>query len=485
MPSPALLWFRTDLRLADNPALAALDGRQVLPVYLLDEDSPGRWAPGGASRWWLHHSLEKLAADLAARGAPLLLLRGRAELTIPALAAEIGAAEVLAARRYEPWAREADRRVHEALVADGRKLRLCSGALLHEPHRIATGAGKPYGVFTPFSKAVQAQVEIAAPLPAPARLHGLAHPPIGESLADWRLLPRPPVPDWAAGFRASWQPGEAGGAARLARFVNAALAGYARQRDIPEGETTSALSPHLAFGEVSPRQAWHAVGEAGAKFRSELLWREFSYHQLWHRPELPETALRPAYQKFPWQPDARLLRAWQQGRTGYPLVDAGMRQLWRTGWMHNRVRMVTASFLVKHLLQPWQDGASWFWDTLVDADLANNSASWQWVAGCGADAAPYFRVFNPVLQGEKFDPAGSYVRRFVPELARLPDKWVHRPWEAPPEELARAGVRLGEGYPRPVVDHALGRQRALDAFAALPKSASGALEALGAEDRPV
>ena len=476
MSSPALLWFRTDLRLADNPALAALDGRQVLPVFLLDDASPGRWAPGGASRWWLHHSLEKLAAALAERGAPLLLLRGRAEIAIPALAAEIGAAEVLAGRRYEPWAREADRRVHEALSAAGRKLRLFTSALLHEPHRIATGAGRPYGVFTPFSKAVVAQTEIPAPLPAPERLFGLANPPAGEKLAEWRLLPQPPVPDWAAGFRATWQPGEAGGAARLARFVSGALAGYAKQRDVPDGETTSALSPHLAFGEVSPRQAWHGAGEAGAKFRSELLWREFSYHQLWHRPELPETALRPAYQDFPWQPEARLLHAWQRGRTGYPLVDAGMRQLWRTGWMHNRVRMVTASFLVKHLLQPWQDGASWFWDTLVDADLANNSASWQWVAGCGADAAPYFRVFNPVLQGEKFDPAGAYVRRFVPELARLPDKWVHRPWEAPAEELARAGVRLGESYPRSIVDHAAGRQRALDAFAALPKSAAGALE---------
>ncbi len=474
MSSPALLWFRNDLRLADNPALAALEGRQVLPVFLLDDASPDRWAPGGATRWWLHHSLQRLGAALAALGTPLLLLRGRAEIAIPALADAIGATEVLAGRRYEPWAREADRRVHEALAASDRKLRLFTSTLLHEPHRIATGAGRPYGVFTPFSKAVLAQVEIPAPLPAPSRLLGLAHPPAGEALADWRLLPQPPVPDWAAGLRATWHPGEAGAVARLARFATGAMAGYAKGRDTPEGETTSALSPHLAFGEVSPRQAWHVA--TAEPWRRQLLWREFSYHLLWHRPELPERPLRPAYADFPWRPDDRLLHAWQQGRTGYPLVDAGMRQLWRTGWMHNRVRMVAASFLVKHLLQPWQDGASWFWDTLVDADLANNSASWQWVAGCGSDAAPYFRVFNPVLQGEKFDPAGAYVRRWLPELARLPDSLVHRPWEAPAEDLARAGVRLGETYPRPIVDHAAARQRALDAFAALPKSAAGALE---------
>ncbi len=476
MSSPVLLWFRNDLRLADNPALAAVAGRQVLPVFLLDDASAGCWAPGGASRWWLHHSLAALADALAERGAPLLLLRGRAELTIPALADAIGATEVLAGRRYEPWARETDRRVHEALGASGRRLRLHTSALLHEPHRIATGAGKPYGVFTPFSKAVLAQVEVPPPLPAPARLATLATPPAGDTLSDWHLLPQPPVPDWAAGLRATWHPGEAGAATRLARFCATALPGYAARRDNPAEDATSGLSPHLAFGEVSPRQVWHAAGEAATKFRSEVLWREFAYHLLWHRPELPETALRPAYADFPWQPDARLLRAWQQGQTGYPLVDAGMRQLWRTGWMHNRVRMVVASFLVKHLLQPWQDGASWFWDTLVDADLANNSASWQWVAGCGSDAAPYFRVFNPVLQGEKFDPAGRYVRRFVPELARLPDSLVHRPWDAAPEILRAAGVRLGETYPRPIIDHALGRQRALDAFAALPKSAAGALE---------
>ncbi len=475
MTAPVLLWFRHDLRLADNPALIAVAGRPVLPVFLLDEISAGPWAPGGATQWWLHHSLERLGASLAALGAPLLLARGRAESTIPALAAAIGATEVLAARRYEPWAREADRRTAEALASNDSKLRLFSGTLLHEPHRIATGAGKPYGVFTPFSKAVLAQVEIAAPLPAPTHLQGLAAPPVGDKLADWRLLPS--KPDWAGGLRATWQPGEVGAAALLARFAAGPAAQYGAARNDPSAPGTSTLSPHLALGELSPRQVWHAVpGAAAEPFRRQLLWREFSYHQLWHRPELPESALRPAYNAFPWAPNPALLRAWQQGRTGYPLVDAGMRQLWQTGWMHNRVRMVVASFLVKHLLQPWQDGANWFWDTLVDADLANNSASWQWVAGCGSDAAPYFRVFNPVLQGEKFDPAGAYVSRWLPELARLPANAIHRPWEAPDLILRGAGVRLGQTYPAPVVDHAMARARALAAFAALPKSAAGALE---------
>jgi deoxyribodipyrimidine photo-lyase len=470
-PPPAIVWFRQDLRLSDNPALTAVADRPILPVFVLDDAAAGRWAPGAASRWWLHHSLVALGAALAARGAPLLLARGSAEIIIPALAEAIGATEVLAGRLYQPWARDRDRRVAEALEATGRRLRLATSSLLREPARVMSGSGKPYAVYTPFAKAVTAMGEPDAPLPAPDRLHPVPAPPPGDALEDWGLLPRL---DWAAEFPAVWTPGEAGAAARLARFIDGPVARYAAHRNDPGLEGSSGLSPHLHWGEVSPRQVWCAVRQAmpgdpaaSRPFLSEVLWREFAYHLLWHRPEMPERPLRDRYADFPWQPDAALLHAWQRGLTGYPIVDAGMRQLWRHGWMHNRVRMIAASVLVKHLLQPWQEGAAWFWDTLVDADLASNSASWQWVAGSGSDAAPYFRVFNPILQGEKFDAAGRYVRRFVPELARLPDQYLHRPWEAPELVLRGAGVVLDRDYPRPVIGHAEGRRRALAAFAAV------------------
>jgi deoxyribodipyrimidine photo-lyase len=477
MSHPALLWFRHDLRLADHPALAAAmaGGRAVLPVFVLDDEAAGAARPGGAARWWLHRSLDSLGRDLAARGAPLLLARGRAETVLPALAAAIGAAEVHAGRAHEPWARAQSRRVHEALSGAGRSLALHTTALLREPHGVVSGSGRPYAVYSPFARALFAAGEPPPPLPAPAVIPSVPPPAGGETLAALGLYPVPGEPDWAAGFGAQWQPGEAGAATRLARFVARALGRYDADRNSPGIEGSSGLSPHLRWGEVSPVQVWHAARAAGAPaaatetFLKEILWREFAYHLLWHRPEMPDRALRAEFDAFPWAEDPRLLRAWQQGRTGYPIVDAGMRQLWQAGWMHNRVRMIAASLLVKHLMQPWQAGAAWFWDTLVDADLASNSASWQWVAGCGSDAAPYFRVFNPVLQGEKFDPEGRYVRRFVPELAGLPDKLIHQPWEAPPAILAAAGIRLGEHYPRPVVSHAEGRARALAAFAALRK----------------
>jgi deoxyribodipyrimidine photo-lyase len=474
MTTTVLIWFRHDLRLADHPALAAAlaTGARVLPVFVWDPDAAGDHAPGGAARWWLKRSLAALGADLAARGAPLLLARGRAETVIPALAVATGATEVHAGRAVEPWARAQSRSVHEALEASGRKLHLHTTVLLREPHGVASGSGKPYAVYTPFAKALLAAGDPPPCLPAPAAIPGAALPAGGESLEDLGLHPTPGEPDWAAGFDALWQPGEAGAAARLARFATGPLAAYDAQRNLPGIEGSSGLSPHLRWGEVSARQVWHAAraaarGPGVETFLKEILWREFAYHLLWHRPEMPARNLRAEFDAFPWAQDASLLRAWQQGRTGYPIVDAGMRQLWQTGWMHNRVRMVAGSLLVKHLLQPWQDGAAWFWDTLVDADLASNSASWQWVAGCGTDAAPYFRVFNPVLQGEKFDPEGAYVRRFVPELAKLPAAFIHKPWDAPPVLLASCGVRLGASYPRPVVDPAEGRARALAAFAAL------------------
>jgi deoxyribodipyrimidine photo-lyase len=347
------------------------------------------------------------------------------------------------------------------------RLRCHMTTLLHHPDRLRTQGGTPYGVFSPFGRALRAQVEIGEMVAAPGRIP--AGPAVeSDALESWGLLPT--APDWAAGLRAAWRPGEAGAQARLAEFVDGALGRYRAERDLPGVDGTSRLSPHFAWGEISPRQVWHA-GAGCEKFRDEVLWREFAAHLLWHHPALPEAPLRGEFAAMPWREDGAGLRAWQQGRTGVPIVDAGMRQLWQTGWIHNRVRMIVASFLAKHLMIPWQAGEAWFWDTLVDADLAQNAASWQWVAGCGADAAPYFRVFNPVLQGRKFDPDGAYVRRYVPELAALPDSAIHAPWEAPALVLAGAGVRLGATYPRPVVDLVAGRERALAAFAGLRRAA--------------
>ncbi|HEV7456896.1 MAG TPA: deoxyribodipyrimidine photo-lyase [Roseococcus sp.] len=473
--TPALIWFRQDLRLDDNPALHAVQDRPVLACYILDDDAAGAWAHGGAQRWWLHQSLAALRDALAARGATLHLAVGKAEALLPRLAAAIGATEVHAGRLYEPWARRRDEALANGLQAEGRRLVLHTSGLLHEPHRVRTGQGKPYSVYTPFSRAIFALGEPPPPLPAPGKLHPVADAPEGLALDALGLLPER---DWWREFPRHWTPGEEGARSRLQRFATRALAGYDGARNTPGVEGTSGLSPHLRFGEISPRQVWHVAREAGARgeatFLKEILWREFSYHLLWHRPELPEAPLQANFAQFPWRPDAKLLRAWQRGRTGYPIVDAGMRQLWRMGWMHNRVRMIAGSLLVKHLLQPWQEGAAWFWDTLLDGDLASNSASWQWVAGCGADAAPYFRVFNPTLQGEKFDADGAYVRHWVPELAKLPDKYLHKPWEAPDLVLRGAGIRLGVDYPRPIVEHAAGRARALEAYAALRAEAAPA-----------
>jgi len=469
--APALLLFRHDLRIADNRAMAAAadTGRPVIPVFILDETSPGIRPLGGARRWWLHGSLTALSRDLKELGAPLLLRRGAMDDVVRELVHATNADCVFWNRRYDPAAAAIDARLKADLRAGGVAVETFDGQLLHEPTRLKTGAGTPYKVYSAFWRAFSGEEEPRAPVDRPTRLRPAAEMPAGDELADWRLLPE--KPDWAGGLRESWQPGEDGAHAALDAFIDEHLAGYEQNRDIPARPATSRLSPHLATGEITPFQIFDRLRRAGRKlpprdlekFRQELGWREFCYHLLFHNGALAEENYNKSFDDFPWGPK-RHLRAWQRGETGYPIVDAGMRELWQTGVMHNRVRMIVASFLSKHLLIDWREGETWFWDTLVDADAASNPANWQWVAGSGADAAPYFRVFNPILQGEKFDPKGEYVRGFVPELEDMPAKFIHRPWAAPEATLADAGVTLGQSYPRPVVDHDTARQRALAAY---------------------
>ena len=471
--SPVIVWFRNDHRLGDHPALCAAvrSGGPVLALYVLDDAAAGDWAPGGASRWWLHHSLAALGDNLAERGVRLVLRRGATVSTIAELAGDVGAEVVFCSRSFEPWARALEEVVHARLDRDGRQLRRFAGTLLHDPDTLLNKAGEPYKVYSPFWRALAKQGQ-REPQAAPGKIAAFEGAAGSDDLGDWKLLPT--KPDWAGGLRETWQPGEAGAFARLERFLDGAVAGYREERNNPGIEGTSRLSPHLHRGEISPAQVWQAVSARAARgdipqkdaevFLSEIAWREFSYHLLYHFPSLPVAAFRPAFGAFQWQADELQVDAWRRGRTGYPIVDAGMRELWHTGWMHNRVRMVVASFLTKHLLVPWQVGEAWFWDTLVDADLANNAASWQWVAGSGADAAPYFRIFNPVLQGVKFDPDGRYVRRWVPEIAGLPDDKLHAPWTASREVLGKAGVELGKDYPEPIVEHGFARDRALAAY---------------------
>ncbi len=403
---------------------------------------------------------------------PLILRRGPADRVLANVISEVNAVAVHFTRDYTPWSDSLERRVKAMADEAGAACHRHGGYLLNEPETVRTGAGGPFKVYTPFARACLARGDPNPP-PQVAEFTTWIGPVHSDRLEDWKLSPS--SPDWASGFGQRWEPGEAGARKRLASFIADGLHDYANGRDRPDSDVTSRLSPHLHFGEISPAQCWHAVrtSQAGAagkrdaaaeKFLLELLWREFSYHLLHAFPELPSHAWRPTFRNFPWADDTVGLRAWQRGLTGYPIVDAGLRQLWSTGTMHNRVRMIAASFLVKHLLIPWQEGERWFWDTLVDADLASNAASWQWVAGSGADASPWFRIFNPVLQGEKFDGEGRYVRRWVPELAMLPDKYIHRPWTAPPDILSASGVELGTTYPHPVVEHGAARRRALAAF---------------------
>ena len=462
-----IVWFRQDLRTHDNPALSAAAERgRVMPIFILDnENSQYPWALGGASRWWLHHSLSSLEEELG----HLALFKGDPRGILPTIIKQVGAKAVYWNRCYEPFAIERDSDLKASLQMQGVEVQSFNGSLLHEPWEVKTGNGDSYKVFTPYWRACLSK-PIQAPLPRP-KLTICRSKLTGENVKDCGLLPT--KPDWAAGWKNLWQPGEAGARARLDEFAKNGLAGYREMRERPDKQGSSRLSPHLHWGEISPRQIaarlaieekHHLKREGATKFMSEIGWREFAYQLIYNYPALPEQNWRKKFDAYPWRESTDDLKVWQQGRTGYPFVDAGMRELWHTGWMHNRMRMITASFLAKHLRIDWRLGEACFWDTLLDADLANNAAGWQWVAGSGADASPYFRIFNPIAQGRKFDPNGDYVRRWCPELARLPNEYIHAPFEAESGVLAQAGITLGKTYPRPIVDHDQARRAALDGY---------------------
>lgn len=465
MDDCSLFWFRRDLRFHDHPALTAAvkNSRAVIPVFIWSPGEEGEWAPGAASRWWLHQSLGELDRGLRKKGSRLVLRRGDCLGEIRTLLKETGAASIYWSRCYEPVLRHRDETLARALRAQGVSVRTFNASVLFEPWSVETGSGMPYKVYTAFwnncmaggveGRPVAAVKKIQAPLSWPG------------SLALESLGLEPEV-DWAQGIRKAWSPGESGALRALLGFIREKVSTYSSERDRPDHHGTSRLSAHLHFGEISPRTLWNKIPK-GAKSKTylrQLIWREFAHHLLYHFPGTPLDPLRESFRAFPWERDEEKFRAWKKGMTGYPIVDAGMRELWATGWMHNRVRMIVGSFLVKDLRISWQDGARWFWDTLVDADLANNTLGWQWVAGCGADAAPYFRIFNPVLQGQRFDPSGDYVRQWIPELGKLPAQWIHRPWQAPARVLSESDVWLGKNYPEPIIDHGVARKRALLAW---------------------
>lgn len=462
----SVVWFRQDLRIHDQPALAAalaLKG-SVVPVYIWSPEEEGNWPPGAASRWWLHHSLMALQKDLQGLGLTLVIRQGKSLQQLQTLIKETGAQHLFWNRRYEPWTIQRDAAIKATLRDQGIDVHSSNSHLLFEPWTISNRQGKPFQVFTPFWNSCLAKL-IAPPLPPPSTcLKGT--PKISSlQVQDLDLLPHIA---WDSGLKQAWKPGSAGSSDMLERFLQEPILEYSDHRDRPDLEGVSKLSPHLHFGEISPRMIWQAVKQRcknkGDPYLRQLGWREFAHHLLFHFPHTAEAPLHHKYAAFPWIQNQAWLKAWHKGLTGYPIVDAGMRELWTTGWMHNRVRMIVGSFLVKDLLLDWREGARWFWDTLVDADLANNTLGWQWVAGCGADAAPYFRIFNPTLQGEKFDPQGHYVKRWVPELSRLPLRWLQNPWKAPEDVLKESGIILGKTYPKPIVDHDVARTRALAAL---------------------
>jgi deoxyribodipyrimidine photo-lyase len=469
--SLAVVWFRRDLRLEDNPALTAAIGRhdRVLCVYIHAPDEEAPWAPGAASRWWLHHSLTSLDAALKKRRSALRIFSGPTKKTIDSIVKKTGADAVYWNRLYEPAVIERDRQIKQALIDNGVDAESFNAALMFEPWEIKTGDGGPYKVFTPFWRKARAQLVPKPPLPAPKKIATVEVD--GIALERLALLPKIP---WDREFPEHWQPGERGAHDLLERFADEAVKDYKQGRDRPDRDDTSRLSPHLHFGEIGPRQIVWKFEESGRDapamsndaeaFIRELGWRDFSHHLLFHFPQTPTHNLNKQFDRFPWaRSNKKILARWQRGETGIPIIDAGMRQLWRTGWMHNRVRMLVASYLTKNLRQNWRHGARWFWDTLVDADLANNTQGWQWTAGSGADAAPYFRIFNPITQGEKFDPQGAYVRRWVPELAKVPAHLIHDPSRDP-------AVLKAAGYPQPMVDLRVSREQALQSYSQMRAS---------------
>lgn len=464
----AIVWFRKDLRLSDNPALFAALSRhkRIIPLFVLDEKSPG--FPGSSSLLGLHHALASLNLSLRNLGSRLIIQRGRTEDVVIKIAHNYKVCAIYFNKCYEPFANKQDLTLQSSLKKNNIEVHSFNGTLLFDPSKITNNKGNPFKVFTAFWKYVLKQ-PVDKPLPAPDAL-----PPVPNlmslSLDDLELLPKI---SWDTGLREFWNLSENAAQKRLLEFVSGPLAEYSRLRDYPALKATSQLSPALHFGLLSPRQVYWAVmdsalsqSKSAERFIAELIWREFAYYLLFHFPNITDEPMDERFKNFPWRRDdySQDLKAWQKGRTGIPIVDAGMRELWRIGWMHNRVRMIVASFLCKNLLIPWQEGAKWFWDTLVDADLAINSMGWQWIAGCGIDAVPYFRIFNPILQGQKFDPKGNYVRQWVPELKNMPDEYIHRPWMASETVLSQAGIRLGHDYPKPIVDLDTSRKRALSAF---------------------
>jgi deoxyribodipyrimidine photo-lyase len=473
-----IVLFRKDLRLNDNPALAyaceTCDA--VVPLFVWSPEEPEPWAPGAASRYWLHQSLKSLASSLSGTESRLILAKGESVESVLKVTASCEESVVVWNRRYEPKAILADTHLKKELAAHGIDSTSFNGSLLAEPWEIKNKSGKPFRVFTPFWKSCLTSIVVNDSLDPPDHIP----PPLTwPDTINLETLGLEPKVDWAGGIRETWNFGESGAESVLNEFLDERVATYKDARDQLGQPGTSCLSPYLAWGELSPRQVWNATRqrisvmsecEMGAEaFLRQLFWREFGYHLLYHDPATTDLPLRGEFRDFPWSHDENALERWQQGKTGYPVVDAAMNELWYTGYMHNRARMVVASFLVKDLLIPWLDGAKWFWDTLVDADLANNTLGWQWTAGCGADAAPYFRIFNPVRQGERFDPEGMYIRRWLPELSKLPNRYIHRPWEAPGDVLKDSDVKLDDNFPRPMVDHFEARDLALAAYESIRK----------------
>lgn len=462
-----IVWFRLDLRLEDNEAFQAAikSGNEVIPVYIWAPEEEKPWAPGAASKWWLHYALEDLDRELGKRDLRLIIRSGLSvKRELAKLVEETKANTVYWNRCYEPAVIKRDTLIKKELTTRGVVVQSFKGNLLFEPWEIENKSKKPFKVFTPFWKHCLTH-EFDTPIKTNYR--GLAFPtawPKSLKVSDLKL--RPVIP-WDKEFHVKWNPTLEGGKKCLADFVKSRMEDYKEQRDFPGVDGTSRLSPYLHFGQVTPRQVCEQIktrSVSAKTYVSEIGWREFAYHLLYHFPHTPESPFRAEFAHFPWKEDSIGLKEWQDGLTGFPIVDAGMRQLWRVGWMHNRVRMIVASFLVKDQLISWEEGARWFWDTLVDADLASNTLGWQWAGGCGADAAPYFRVFNPMLQGAKFDPEGKYIREYIPELGKLPSKYIHAPWEAPKGVLIQAGVTLGENYPLPILDHKKAREKALHAY---------------------